>query len=173
VLASLFGVNLAAGDPSSVRVLFNGIPATLLAVSATQINLQVPETAPVGIVEMAVVNRSGSSEPMLVRLERVSPGLFSALDASGAARSAVPADGALSLLATGLGPSNGGTLPTVQIVIGGMRLSPTRIEPFAAVPGTWRVDVEISQLALPASANVTLLVDGRTSNGLALTLAAR
>jgi hypothetical protein len=54
-----------------------------------------------------------------------------------------------------------------------MRLSPTRIEPFAAVPGTWRVDVEISQLALPASANVTLLVDGRTSNGLALTLAAR
>ncbi|MEZ5361140.1 MAG: hypothetical protein R2748_02070 [Bryobacterales bacterium] len=46
----------------------------------------------------------------------------------------------------------------------------TGIEPFAAVPGTWRVRFDVPAVALPEMLSLGLLVDGRTGNGLEVRL---
>ena len=173
VLASLFGANLAGGDPASVRVLVNGIAAQILATDETQINLVIPEQLPAGSAEVVVENASGVSDPMLVRLDRASPGLFAILEASGVRTAALAPGRTYSLLATGLGPSvsksvDSGTLSPIRIVIGGMRLRPTRIAPFASAPGTWLVFFDFPDVTLASRVGVSLLVDGRSSNELVL-----
>jgi uncharacterized protein (TIGR03437 family) len=172
-LASLFGARLTGGDPGSVRVLIGGAAARLLAVSDGQINLQIPEEAAVGTAELVVTGAAGSSDPMLIRLDRSSPGLFAALDSAGAWTTALTPRRPAAVLATGLGPAaaklkNDGTLLPVQIVIGGVRLAPTRIEPFAT-PGTWLVGFDVPDL-LAGATRVALLVDGRASNELSLSV---
>ena len=177
-MASLFGTNLSGGDPSSLRVTFNGTSAQLLAVTDSQINLMIPETAPIGAVELVVSGARGASAPMLVRLDRTSPGLFFVFDENfNWTQSLVPGRPA-TLIATGLGPigalrSSDETPAPVQIVLAGMRLRPTAIEPSPIAPGAWRVAFETPAAGLPPSFTVTLLVDGRTSNDLTLSAAAR
>jgi len=53
-----------------------------------------------------------------------------------------------------------------------MRLRPTRIEPFSAAPGTWQLYFDVPNVSLPATVGVSLLIDGRISNELALSAAA-
>ncbi len=171
VLASLFGSNLTAGDPASVQVRVAGLPARVLAATDRQVNLKVPEGAPIGIAELVLVNRAGQSEPMLILLDRASPGLFAALDAGGVRTASLQPGRSFSLLATGLGAAASSlerNLSPVQIVVGGMRLQPSALFPLEAVPGTWRLDFELPALDFPASVGVSLLADGRASNELTL-----
>jgi uncharacterized protein (TIGR03437 family) len=177
VLASLFGVNLTGGNPASVKVRIGGVEARLLAVTATQINLQIPEQMREGAAELVIANSAGESNPILVRLDRASPGLFAAIDAAGGGSATLARGRSISLLATGLGPSVmaariAETQPPVQIVFGGMRLRPSRIEPYSSAPGIWRVNFDIPDIKLPGSIRVALLVEGRTSNELTLSTSA-
>jgi uncharacterized protein (TIGR03437 family) len=178
VMASLFGLNLSGGDPSSVRVTFNGAPAELLALTDNQINLKIPDAAPIGAVEMVVTGASGASAPMLVRLDRTSPGLFFVYDENLNWTQSLVLGRPATLIATGLGPmgalrTSDETPAPVQIVLAGMRLRPTAIEPSPIAPGAWRVTFETPAAGIPSSFTVTLLVDGRASNDLTLSAAAR
>ncbi len=112
-LATLFGARLAG---KSVSVTFNGIAATLLYTSATQINLQVP-AALLGqsSAQMTVTVDGLSSQPQTVRLSPMSPGIFAngILNQDNSVNSATnPAAGGslIQVFATGLPPSNVGRI---------------------------------------------------------------
>jgi uncharacterized protein (TIGR03437 family) len=188
VLASLFGENLAPsaavsvaalsnGSPAqtgAIQVTFNGQEAVLLAVAPRQINLQIPPSVQPGSVELRIRVGDAVSEPMLVELGRVSPGLFGVMrrDDSwvASANPAAPGEN-LALLATGLGGavsvgsgSAGGALDSrVQVELGSARLNPEAIEAVASLPGLYRIRFNLPQ-SLNSTTKVSLLVDGRRSN---------
>ncbi|HVW84516.1 MAG TPA: IPT/TIG domain-containing protein, partial [Bryobacteraceae bacterium] len=94
---AIFGSNLAAKMQSAsaplpfalggTSVTVNGVPAPILFVSPTQINVQVPASiaAPdssIGAVPVVVTNSGGSSAPEIAGVTSTAPGFFSA-DGSG------------------------------------------------------------------------------------------
>jgi uncharacterized protein (TIGR03437 family) len=103
-LVSIFGSNLSSGTASAgaiplsvtlggVSVIFNGIAAPLLYVSAQQINAQLPWEVPsTGAVTVVVTNGTAASAPQSVQVGSFSPGLF----AIGAYAVAVNPDGSLA-----------------------------------------------------------------------------
>jgi uncharacterized protein (TIGR03437 family) len=184
VLASMFGENLtgspaasasagSAPQQSGVRVTFNGQDAVLLAVTPGQINLQIPPSIAPGTAEVRVYAGDEVSEPMLMEVSRVSPGVFGAAhrDDSYVAGSSPARPGeALALLVTGLGsalPARLGASSAadsrVQIQLGAMRLTPEAIEPVAGMPGLYRIRFSLPA-SLSSTTDVSLLVDGRRSN---------
>jgi uncharacterized protein (TIGR03437 family) len=115
-LAVVFGQNLAAVRTTAtappfpielggVRVLLDGAAAPLLYVSPTQINFQVPSSLlPISganrrTVQLVVVSPQGQSDPAMVLLRRMAPGIFTQ-DGSGCGYGAVlnqTEDGSASL----------------------------------------------------------------------------
>ena len=107
-----------------VQVLVNGVPAPLLFVSPTQINLQIPYETPVGTVpqEIRIVRASTGQilASTLFRVDPVSPGLFTANGTGAGQLAAVNQDGTpnngshpakagtfISLFGTGIGAVDG------------------------------------------------------------------
>lgn len=190
VLASLFGENFTAAaalndaaldsdsprQGGAVKVTFNGHEAVLFAVAPRQINLQIPPSVKPGAAELRVQVGDAVSEPMLVDLARVSPGVFGVTrgDDSFVATSNPASPGeTLSLLATGLGSEviragpNGALDPPIQVCLGQARLSPQAIEPVGSMPGLYRIRFSLPQ-TLASTTEVSLMVDGRRSNVLEL-----
>jgi uncharacterized protein (TIGR03437 family) len=183
VLASLFGENLTASASSAaaagsaqqngrVRVTFNGQDAALFAVTPGQINLQIPPGLSPGTAELRVYAGEQVSEPMLLELARVSPGVFGAArqnDSFVSSSNPAAAGETLALLATGLGNvaarsgTAGGSDSRIQIQLGAARLTPEAVEPVASMPGLYRIRFSLPQ-ALSANTDISLLVDGRRSN---------
>jgi uncharacterized protein (TIGR03437 family) len=186
VLASLFGENLTpaaalseaalSGSPrqgGAVKVTFNGQEAVLFAVSRRQINLQIPPSVQPGSAELRVSVGGAVSEPMLVEIARVSPGVFGVTrrDDSWVAGSNPAGPGEnLSIMATGLGGAawvrttpSGALDSPVQVQLGSARLSPEAIEPVAGMPGLYRIRFSLPQ-GLSSATQVSLLVGGRRSN---------
>ena len=110
-LVSIFGSDLAAGlaqadsvplstSIANVSVTFNGIPAPLLFVSATQINAEMPwDVLPAGVtngVADVVVTRNGvKSSAVMVQIAASTPGIFSIPPGAGYAIAINP-DGSLA-----------------------------------------------------------------------------
>ena len=187
VLASLFGENLTPAassaslgndslhQPDNVRVTFNGQAATLLAVSPRQINLQIPPSVEPGSAELRVYAGDAVSEPMLVQIGRVSPGVFAATRADNSVvQGSNPAGRGetLALLATGLGSAvlpvaeenaPSAVNPAVQIQVGQVRLQPEAIEPAGGIPGLYLIRFRLPD-SFSGTMEVSLLVDGRRSN---------
>jgi uncharacterized protein (TIGR03437 family) len=184
VLASLFGENLAVGGGEAVRVTLNGLQARIFGLTAAQINLEIPEQIPPGVAEVKVYNGAVDSEPMLVEIGRVSPGLFVAFNEQGVALSAdapLRPDALVDLFVTGLGTVakglTGPDLPAyspVHIIFGGLRLPPLEIQKLDQLPGVYRMRFRtpgrdaVAVVAGAGSVELSLLVDGRRSNALAL-----
>ena len=117
-IAAIFGTNLASGTATAVApypntlngtsVAINGVPAPVLFVSPTQVNIQVPSSlvisgADVVTGHVVVSTPAGSSATTALSLTRTYPGLFTA-DASGCGQAA-----ALNVLPGAVGinsPSN-------------------------------------------------------------------
>lgn len=87
-LISIFGVDLSAATEAAAAtplptqladtaVLFEGVAAPLLFVSPGQINLQIPEALALGSVTVAIKNGTQQSDPLLLDVGSVAPGLFS------------------------------------------------------------------------------------------------
>jgi len=185
VLASLFGENLAAaGAADRVRATINGVEAMLQGVTANQINLQVSESIAPGTAELRVFNGVEQSEPMLVEIGRVSPGLYVAVNEQGAPVSADAPLGPgskLELYVTGLGTAapvltaaQSPAFPPLQIIFGSLRLRPLAVRKLENVPGVYRVlfatpraDV-LEAVAGPQDVAVSVIVDGGRSNTLRL-----
>lgn len=163
-LASLFGAGLAApGQESSVRVRIAGIDAQIISASAGQINLVIPENAPLGPVEYRVFNGEQESGPMLAELRRSAPGIFRIADDAEARLPALT----LSLYATGLGVEAANNPSRVFAVISGLRLPASSITP-TQTPGVYRVSFPLANLSLVGSGEVVIWAGGRPSNALPL-----
>ena len=175
--ATLVGDNLAV-IPGDVRVTFNGQQARVIRASAGQVELVVPARVPPGVAELRVFNGEAASEPLLVRLRRVSPGLFRALRTNGqllGSGAQIRPGEAIELLATGINSVAGvatdvaASLAGLQIEVGGLRLGPQSIREDANFPGGFRIRVQIPRVRLSAEeVEVALWATGRRSNVLKL-----
>lgn len=86
-LASIYGLNFMTGDatgwdgaklPTTLRgvsVTIDNKPAYLLYVSPTFINVEVPDTATRGVVNVTVTNANGTSAPVTVQMADIAPEL--------------------------------------------------------------------------------------------------
>ncbi len=184
VLATLFGSNLSAGGvgmpvPSVLpNVTVNGQEATVLAVTPDQINLQIPVTVEPGVAELRVQRGSVVSEPMLIRIAPVSPGLFRAVRNDGSTAGAdnpVQPGEELLVLATGLGArdllGSTGDSGVVQLEINRERVEPLSLRRVAGFPGLYALGMAVPDQLPAKPLSVSLLVEGRRSNTLALPVA--
>ena len=181
VLATLFGTNLsteAVGQPVPAvlpNVTVNGQEATVLAVTPDQINLHIPITVEPGVAELRVQRGPIVSEPMLIRITPVSPGLFRAVRSDGrtvsADNPAQPGEGLL-VLATGLGVRDllGSTEDSgaVQLEINRKRVEPLSLRGVAGFPGLYELGMAVPDEIPDGPLSISLLVEGRRSNTLAL-----
>ncbi len=184
VLATLFGSKLSAdasGEPVPAvlpNVTVNGQEATVLAVTPDQINLQIPITVEPGVAELRVQRGPLVSDPMLIRIAPVSPGLFRAVRSDGSTVSADnPAQPGeeLLLLATGLGVRDfldlTEDLGTVQLEINRRRFEPLSLRTVAGFPGLYELGMTVPDEIPDGPLSISLLVEGRRSNTLALPVA--
>lgn len=173
-LASLYGLNLAAaGAESAVRVLFNGVEAPLVAVTDTQINLQIPLTVRPGLAELRVFNGVAESELMLVSIGRSAPGLFRIVSETGVianAASPLSAGQEFKVIATGFGVGQGNVEEAV-VLVNGIRLTP--LSATAPSPGIQELTVILpAEFGAMNAASISVLVAGRLSNTLAVPITA-
>ena len=183
VLATLYGLKLSA-DPSGKpapavppTVTVDGQQATLLAVTPGQINLRIPITVEPGVAELRVQRGPIFSDPMLIRISRVSPGLFRAIRSDGSTVSldnpAQPGEGLL-VLATGLGAGDllGLTEDStaVQLEINRERVEPLSLRAVAGFPGLYELGMAVPDQPAGNALSVSLLIEGRRSNTLTLPL---
>lgn len=186
-LVSIFGSNLAGTTASAsaplpfalggTTVTVNGVPATLLYVSSTQINAQMPKEVPgpsgsVGAVSVVVTTAAGSGGAQ-VGLAAQSPGLF-AMDGSGCGQAAAlsssgpfletvngPANSAapgdyVSLFGTGFGlwsiqpPDGAAATSALQVGGVGLTVDGQPVTPSYAGPAPSLVGVEQINFQIPA-----------------------
>ncbi len=176
VWASLFGTNLVGPDTAAVSVTLNGERCRILSAAEGQINLQIPFSTALGDAVLEVDNGGAKSEPMLVHIAAVSPGLFGILDGSGLAVSAgqpvLPLQ-PLALLATGLGvaaASADGVPAGLAVLINGQRSTPLSVIPVEGASGLYRVSFEVPLTLTATRAEVALQFSGKRSNPLALVI---
>ena len=150
----------------------------MLAVTPDQINLQIPLTVEPGVAELRVQRGPIVSEPMLIRIAPVSPGLFRAVRSDGSTVSAdnpaQPGEGLL-VLATGLGVRDllGSTEDSgaVLLEINRERVEPLSIHGVAGFPGLYELGMTVPDEIPDGPLSISLLVEGRRSNTLALPVA--
>ncbi len=184
VLATLFGSRLSA-EPSAEpvpavlpTVTLDGQEATVLAVTPDQIDLRIPITVEPGVAELRVRRGPLVSEPMLVRIASVSPGLFRAVRSDGSTvgtgNPAQPGEGLL-VLATGLGVGDffdsTEDLGTVQLEINRERVEPLSLREVAGFPGLYELGMTVPDEIADGPLSISLLVEGRRGNTLALPVA--
>jgi uncharacterized protein (TIGR03437 family) len=117
-LAAILGRDLTLQQPSTVpiSVLVNGIPGMVLTSAAQELTVQLPVEGRPGPAVVQVIREGGGSLPFPIRLETHAPGIFTSAGNLGAVfhldgravtlSSPAESGGALTLLATGLGPTN-------------------------------------------------------------------
>jgi uncharacterized protein (TIGR03437 family) len=196
-LASLFGTNLSAAPASAVAplpttlagatVTLNEQPCPLLAVTPTQIDLQLPFNLPTGPVTLRVSNGAETSAPMVVQVDAVAPGLFRVVNSAGAvvdANNPARIGDTIILFATGLGAVTPATAAgaaagastvnsTVRVLVAGTELPPSYAGLAPGTAGLYQVNVPLpANLAVPATVPVSILADGQASNALAIALRA-
>lgn len=143
---SLFGSNLAPAtvtapesgpvtELSGISVTFNGIPAGLLRVSPTQIDLQAPSLT--GTIAQVAVNNNGRTSRIIeVELAASSP-TFVGVPTSPLR----PGDTAIFLI-TGLSPSD----PMLRIYFSGVTGEITFADALPGLVGVFRVDATVPEL---------------------------
>jgi uncharacterized protein (TIGR03437 family) len=177
-LAALYCKEMT-GDPSKTTVEVNGIRATVMYASETQINFIVPEQASSGTARVVASSASGRQSIAVAPLREVSPSLFtraangigevSALDAVRRTSGPFPTgpDTLITILGTGIRNAK-----EVAVSVGGRATPVTSFGPEGRSAGLDQVTIRIppgfvGQGALP----LELTADGRTSGkGVTLTL---
>ncbi|MBK5290588.1 MAG: hypothetical protein JJE04_02705 [Acidobacteriia bacterium] len=174
LVVSLYGPDLA----DVTEVVFNGIPATVLASSANQINTVLPANLEPGPALVQVKRAGIASAGRIVKVDQYAPGIFSLnqrgegpgmivhADTLGLVSEADPARRGqhLSILCTGLGT---GAEPTVTL--GEVATHVLWSGPMPDVPGVNKVDIQVPEDApRGATVQVLLRVGGAVSNSVTL-----
>jgi len=178
MLMSVFGTGLSTGGPQTVvaaplpvtsdsgtTVTINGIPAPLLYISATQINLQIPYEVPVGAADLSV--SSGGQQIGIVSfpVQATAPGIFAdAANGHIVPHESAQAGSIIDFYLTGVGavtPSEAtgnvppaGTAPipfqAVTMTVGGVPVTPV----YMAIPG-WSIGVLQINFTVPSNVSGT------------------
>jgi uncharacterized protein (TIGR03437 family) len=173
MLMSVFGTGLSTGIPQTVTtvplpltsssgtsVTINGMPAPLLYISATQINLQVPYEASTGTATL-IVSSGGQSSSISFKIQSAAPGIF--VDSQTGhivPNESASAGSIIELFLTGAGqvtpaeatgnvPAQGTTpvpdLP-IAMTVGGVAVTPV----YVGIP-SWSVGVLQINFAVPST----------------------
>jgi uncharacterized protein (TIGR03437 family) len=189
-LATVFGVNLAAGGTAQasvpwpaalagVQVFVNGAAVPLTYVSDRQINLLLPRNVPEGTVQLAIENGAGRSAPVPVTVGPVAPGIFlldggyGAILTSGTADTTqvrpVGAGDFIEIYCTGLGPvtNSGGLSKTTlspQVTIGGKAAIVSYSGLAPGFEGLYQVNAQVPAGLAAGTQPVSITVGGVRSN---------
>jgi uncharacterized protein (TIGR03437 family) len=181
-LATIFGTALTAGVTSQaspplpfglsgVQVMVNGLPAQLLYVSDSQINLLVPAAITGETATVEITNPAGSSSPFAAEVRPVSPGIFFGAGNAGAVliantglttaeRPAVAGDH-LEIYCTGLG---GASADMTQAAIGGVPAIVSSVTALTQFPGAYQINVVVPQDVPSGDQPLVVTATGMTSN---------
>lgn len=178
VRASLFGTNLIGPDPTALRVTLNGELCPIRSATETQLELQIPFSVAVGTATLVVDSGVASSEPILVAIDSVSPGLFALAEPNGDVISIdqpILSGHQAVLLATGLGlPASNGALnpyPTLAVLLNGQRLTNVSVDAVPDASGLYRITFRLPTLLFAAlNSRVSIVIGGRQSNTLPLSI---
>jgi uncharacterized protein (TIGR03437 family) len=173
-LVSIFGSSFAVANasfgatsiPLPLRlggdsVTFNGIPAPLLFVNATQINAQVPGNLPTGTASVVVSINGNTTPPFPLQVAAVAPGIFTTDSGTGQAI-AINSDGSLAAVSGSIPgfaahPANPGD---VLIILGtGLGAVTPPISDGAASSDTLRQTNTMPRLSI-GGANAQVLFSG-------------
>jgi uncharacterized protein (TIGR03437 family) len=173
-LETIYGVNLAGGQPNGVQVLLNGAALPLLYVSDTQINFYVPQSAMEGSATLTVVSPSGVRATTTVNVVPVEPGIFPggvlhAGSGVSALTSPVHAGDYIEIYCTGLGPTQ--TMGSLQetVIAPIVFIGATPVEPVYSglAPGSvglYQVNVQVPAGIAPGVEPLLMSVDLAHSN---------
>jgi uncharacterized protein (TIGR03437 family) len=198
-LAAVFGSNLASSlqQPSSVpiSILVNGLAGSVLSATTQQLTVQIPAEVQPGAAVLQVQNQGGRSAPYPLLLNTYAPGIFTAngdlgsvwhLNGSPVTLSNPAQEGeALSLLATGLGPTNPAvptgalapstpravttTMPSVSVDGQSAPVQQASLEP--STVGRYRVFFSVPPSLSAGEHSLSLQIGGQSSNSVILPLA--
>jgi len=175
VWASLFGTNLVGPAAAAVRVTLNGESCRIFSATENQINLQIPFSVAVGVALLEVDNGRATSEPMLVQIQAVSPGLFPLVELNGDVTSNPPVLEHIAVQATGLGvPSSSDAsnpFPTLAVLFNGQRFAATSVSAAPDSPGLYRIVFRFPKVPFDArNSRMAIVVAGRQSNAIQLSI---
>ncbi len=190
-LEAIQGVNLAGGQTASgtfpwpaslagVQVQLNNSPLPLTYVSDSQINLYVPQDAPLGEGTLTVVTPSGSRATASVNVGALQPGIFAggvlkAGTTESALTTPVQAGDYLEIYCTGLGPTQlaGGlqqTLLAPTVFIGAVPVQPLYSGLAPGLLGLYQVDVQVPGGLSPGVQSLLLSISMAHSNQVSITV---
>jgi uncharacterized protein (TIGR03437 family) len=163
---------------SGTEVRFNAIPATLIYTSATQVAAVVPNLGSDSQAQVTVSYEGRTSAPFKVDIVPAAPGVFT-LDSSGkgqaaalnqdgslnSASNAAKEGDAISLFATGTGPTGG----TLTVTIGAAENIPASTKNVS--PGVLQIDVKIPSDVQTGNAVPVLVQVGNSSSQAGVTIA--
>jgi uncharacterized protein (TIGR03437 family) len=157
-----------------VQVLLNGSAVPLLYASGAQINFYTPPGVATGAGTLTVVTPSGVTDPSLVNVLPLQPGIFpGAVLHAGTAISAIAtpvhAGDYIEIYCTGLGATQGNgnlqsTLLTPTVFVGAIPLQPVYSGLAPGFVGIYQVDVRIPAGLGPGLQPVILEVNMQHSN---------
>ena len=175
VWASLFGTNLTGPAAAAVHVTLDGKPCRILSATENQINLQIPFSVALGAALLEVDNGIAKSEPMLVQIQAVSPGLFRNVEINGDVSADPPVLKQIAVAATGLGvPSTSDALnpfPTLAVLFNGQRFAADSVDAVPDSPGLYRIVFRFPDVPFDArNSRIAIVVAGRQSNALQVSI---
>ncbi len=195
-VASLYGTNLTQGTTAAASaplpttlggtsVTINDTPVPLLSVSPGQINMQLPFSLAAGPAILRVNNGAATSQPMVVQIDAVAPGIFRVTSSAGLAvdvNNPARLGDTLVVYMTGLGavvpPATAGAAAgsgvataSVKVNLGGIELTPSFAGLTPGSTGLYQVNVPIPAFLSPAAAvPIYVTADGVASNTLTIGL---
>jgi uncharacterized protein (TIGR03437 family) len=167
MLVAVRGTGIPATDAASTILLINSIPAPILAMDDTQIQVQAPLTLVTpDDAEIVIVHQGSIAATVKVPTAASAPALFP-VDP----QAAVVARGAIvALYGTGLGLVD---LP-VTATIDGIAAEVVSLDPSPGFPGLFQINVRVPSAAPPGPAGVIVMVGNAASQaGVSITVPAQ
>jgi len=181
-IATAFGTSLGSGTADSVQVLVNGLPARVFYANSGQVNFLVPQNVSGGSSAGLVIrNIAGSSDPILVPVSDVQPGIF--FDAptrygavvvagTGSVTQVRPAQrgDVVEIYATGLGLTSAGsgglqfTRVTPEVTVGGVPAEVLYSGLAPGYPGLYQINARIPASTATGTQTLLLSAAGQPSN---------
>jgi uncharacterized protein (TIGR03437 family) len=159
MLATVYGANL---DAPGTQVTLDGRSVPVVSVENGRIQFYIPPDAPLGISTVVISNALGSSDPIVVAIAAVAPGIFydaSSGFASGLERPS-PRGTVVEIYCTGLGPHP----ENVVVTIGGIEAEVTYSGPAPGMLGVNQVNARIPENVPPGTRPMMLTIHEIRSN---------